>query len=44
MNVDALSINPMGVATYDDDFNEETQDIGNVQANTPRTNDQIFSI
>jgi hypothetical protein len=29
----------MGAATDDDDFNEEIQDIGNVQANTPGAND-----
>jgi hypothetical protein len=44
MNVDALNKNPMGAATNDDDFNEDIHDIGNVQVNTPKTNDQIFSI
>jgi hypothetical protein len=31
-NVDALSRNPVGPATNDDDFNEEIQDIANTQA------------
>jgi hypothetical protein len=44
MNVDALNKNPMGATTNDDDFNENIQDIANVQVNTPRKNDQIFSI
>jgi hypothetical protein len=43
-NVDALSKNPMGVAIDDDNFNEEIQDIGSVQANTHEVDDQIFFI
>jgi hypothetical protein len=36
MNVDALSRNPVGPTTDDDDFNEEIQDIGNPLTDTPR--------
>jgi hypothetical protein len=32
MNVDALSRNPVGPTTNDDDFNEEIQDIANTRA------------
>ncbi len=35
-NVDALSRNPVGPATDDDDFSEEIQDIGNPLTDTPR--------
>ncbi len=34
-NVDALSRNPVGLATYDDDFGEGVQDIASTQANAP---------
>ncbi len=34
-NVDALSRNPVGLATDDDDFRGEIQDIGNTQTDTP---------
>jgi hypothetical protein len=43
-NVDALSRNPIGQATDDDDFNVEIQDIGIVQTDTPETMEKIFSI
>jgi len=35
-NADALSRNPVGHATDDDDFNEEIQDIGNPSTNTSK--------
>jgi hypothetical protein len=35
-NIDALSKNPVGLATDDDDFSEEIQDIGNTLIDTPR--------
>ncbi len=35
-NVDALSRNPIGPTTNDDDFSEEIQDIGITLTNTPR--------
>jgi hypothetical protein len=44
MNVDALSRNPMGPATNDNDFSEKIQDIGSVQADMPKIDDMIFSI
>ncbi len=34
----------MGLATDDDDFSEEIQDIGNIRTNTPRAKDEILSI
>jgi hypothetical protein len=34
-NVDALSRNPVGQATDDDDFNEEVYDIGSTLIDTP---------
>ncbi len=43
-NVDTLSKNPVGAAIDDDNFNEEIQDIGSVQANTHGVDDQIFFI
>ncbi len=36
MNVDALSRNPVGPATNDDDFSEEIQDIGITLMDTSR--------
>ncbi len=36
MNVDALSRNPVGPATDDDDFSEEIQDIGITLTDTPK--------
>ncbi len=36
MNVDALSRNPVGPATDDDDFSEEIQDIGIILTDTPK--------
>jgi hypothetical protein len=43
MNVDALSRNPVGPTTDDDDFNEEIQDIGNIRIDTPRAkNETLF--
>jgi len=44
INVDALSINPVGPATYDDDFSEEIQYIGNIQVDMPETEEKMFSI
>jgi hypothetical protein len=35
-NVDALSRNPIGLATDDDDFRGEIQDIGNTQTGAPK--------
>ncbi len=35
-NVDALSRNPVGLATDDDDFRGEIQDIGNTQTGAPK--------
>jgi hypothetical protein len=43
-NVDALSRNPVGQATDDDDFSEEIQDIGTVQDDSTETIGRIFSI
>ncbi len=43
-NVDALSKNPMGLATDDDDFSEEIQDIRIVQADTPETEENILFV
>jgi hypothetical protein len=43
-NVDALSRNPIGQATDDDDFNEEIQDIGTMQIDTPKTMEKIFFV
>jgi len=43
-NVDALSRNPMGLATDDDDFSEEIQDIRTIQADTPKTKEDIFFV
>jgi hypothetical protein len=43
-NVDALSINPVGEAADDDDFNEEIQDIGTKQDDAIETTGGIFSV
>jgi len=43
-NVDALSRNPVGPATDDDDFNEEIQDIGNTQTDTPKEEGEIIFV
>jgi hypothetical protein len=43
-NVDALSRNPIGQATDDDDFSEEIQDIGIMQTNIPETMEKVFSV
>jgi hypothetical protein len=43
-NVDVLSINLVGQAIDDDDFNEEIQDIGTVQIDTPEIMKKIFSV
>jgi len=43
-NDDALSKNPMGQATNDNDFNEEIQDIEIVQANTTKIEENIFYV
>jgi len=34
----------VGPITNDDDFNENIQDIGSIQIDTPRTEDEILSI
>jgi hypothetical protein len=34
----------MGLATNDDDFSEEIQNIENIRADTPGVKDKIFSI
>jgi hypothetical protein len=39
-----LSKNPVGPATDDDDFSGDIQEIENIQADTPREEDKIFSI
>ncbi len=43
-NVDALSRNPMGQATDDDDFSEEIQDTGTMQTDSTETTEKIFSV
>ncbi len=43
-NVDALSRNPVGQATDDDNFNEEIQDIKFIQADTLETKEKIFFV
>jgi uncharacterized protein YcaQ len=43
-NVDALSRNPVGQATDDDDFSEEIQDIGTMQDDSIGTTGRIFSV
>jgi hypothetical protein len=43
-NVDALSRNPVGPATNDDDFSEEIQDIGNTLTDTPRGEGETFFV
>ncbi len=43
-NVDALSKNPVGQATDDDDFNEEIQDIGIMQTEAHETTEKVFSV
>jgi hypothetical protein len=43
-NVDALSRNPVGPATNDNDFSEEIQDIGNMQVDMPKAKENMFSI
>jgi hypothetical protein len=44
MNADALSRTLVGPATYDDDFSEKIQDIGNIQTNTHGEKGEILSI
>jgi hypothetical protein len=43
-NVDALSRNPVGQATDDDDFNEEIQDIGTIQDDPIEATERMFSV
>ncbi len=43
-NVDALSRNPIGPATNDDDFNEEIQDIVSAQADASRRDEEFLCI
>jgi len=43
-NVDALSRNPVGPATDDDDFSEKIQDIGNTLTDTPRGEGETFFV
>ncbi len=43
-NVDALSRNPVGEATDDDDFSEEIQDIGTKQDDSIDTTGGVFSV
>ncbi len=43
-NVDALSRNPVGQATNDDDFSEEIQDIGAVQTDAHEAAEKVFSV
>jgi hypothetical protein len=43
-NVDALNRNPIGLATDDDDFNEETQDIGSIQTDTHGEENEIIFV
>jgi hypothetical protein len=43
-NVNAFNRNPMGLATNDDDFNEEIQDIASIQINTLEAEGEILSI
>jgi hypothetical protein len=44
INVDALSKNPVGQATNDDDLSEKIQDIGTMQTYSSETADKIFFI
>ncbi len=43
-NVDALSRNPVGSATDDDDFGEEVQDIPGTQADAPEEEKELLSV
>jgi hypothetical protein len=43
-NVDALSKNLVGLAMDDDNFNEEIQDIGNMQIDMPKAKEKMFFI
>jgi hypothetical protein len=43
-NIDALSRNPVGQATNDDDFSEEIQDIETMQDDSIETTGRIFSV
>jgi hypothetical protein len=42
-NIDALSRNPVGQATNDDDFSEEIRDVGTVQTNVIESAGTVFS-
>ncbi len=43
-NVDALSRNPIGPATDDDDFSEEIQDMGSSQTDTPKGEGELLFV
>jgi hypothetical protein len=43
-NVDALSRNPVGQATDDDDFNDEIQDIGTMQTEVHEIAEKVFFV
>jgi hypothetical protein len=43
-NIDALSKNPVGPATDDNDFNEEIQDIASTRADASRGNEEFFCV
>ncbi|CAK9253744.1 unnamed protein product, partial [Sphagnum jensenii] len=43
-NADALSRNPVGQATNDDDFSEEIQDDPNIQNDPAEATGRVFSV
>ncbi len=43
-NVDALSKNPVGSATDDDDFGAEIQDIAGIPADEPKENGELLCV
>ncbi len=43
-NVDALSRNPVGPTTDDDDFNEEIQDIASTRTDASRGDEEFFCV
>ncbi len=43
-NADALSRNPMGQATDDDDFSEEVQDVGTMPDDPTEVTESMFSV
>jgi hypothetical protein len=42
--VDALSRNPVGSATDDDDFGEEVQDVAGTQVDVPREEKELLCV